>query len=285
MEQDGGFVVALTDDGQTVEYEVPGMRPNANILAGVPSIDGYDGGVQITERWADALRRFQPDPPIELPLRNSLTLPIEPEPLARLGVRYILLDNKRPPDVFIPGWEGPLASDDNWTVWENPAWLGDAVAWSAAIASDDPAELLRETPRVAALAAIVESPDDAFDCTGGADECKPFGLTTDRPRPERIDLTVDADRQTIVSVAQQALPGWNVEVDGRSAEVVVVDGLFLGVRVPEGRHDIRFTYSSPWLRTSLAISFLAIAATIALVVADTVSNRRRISQAAGGDDR
>ncbi len=73
------------------------------------SIDGYDGGVQITERWADALRRFQPDPPIELPLRNSLTLPIEPEPLARLGVRYILLDNKRPPDVFIPGWDGPLA--------------------------------------------------------------------------------------------------------------------------------------------------------------------------------
>ena len=61
----------LTDDGQTVEYEVPGMRPNANVLAGVASIDGYDGGVQITERWADALRRFQPDPPIELPLRPA----------------------------------------------------------------------------------------------------------------------------------------------------------------------------------------------------------------------
>ena len=215
MDQDAGFVLALTDDGQTVEYEVPGMRPNANILAGVPSIDGYDGGVQITERWADALRRFQPDPPIELPLRNSLTLPIEPEPLARLGVRYILLDNKRPPDVFIPGWEGPLASDDNWDVWENPAWLGDAVAWPAAIASDDPAELLRETPRVAALAAIVERPRRRVRLQRRADECKPVGITTDRPRPEQIDLTVDADRQTVVSVAQQALPGWNVEVDGR----------------------------------------------------------------------
>ena len=168
-QQDAGLVLALTDDGMTVEYEVPGMRPNANVLAGVASIDGYDGGVQITERWADALRRFQPDPPIDLPLRNSLTLPIEPEPLARLGVRYILLDNQRPPDVFIPGWNGPLASDDNWDVWENPAWIGDAVAWPAAIASDDPAELLRETPAVAALAAIVENPDDAFECSGVAD--------------------------------------------------------------------------------------------------------------------
>jgi hypothetical protein len=284
-EREAGLVLALTDDGRTVEYEVPGMRPNANILAGVASIDGYDGGVQITERWADALRRFQPDPPIELPLRNSLTLPIEPDPLARLGVRYILLDNKRPPDVFIPGWEGPLASDDNWDVWENPAWIGDAVAWPAAIASDDPAELLRETPGVAALAAIVEHPEDAFACSGSSAECGPVGLSVDRPRPEQIDLTVNTDRQTVVSVAQQALPGWNVEVDGEGAEVVVVDGLFLGVQVPEGEHDIRFTYSSPWLTMTLAISLLAIAATVGLVIGDTVSRRRRISQAAGGGDR
>ncbi len=284
-QQDAGLVLALTDDGQTVEYEVPGMRPNANVLAGVASIDGYDGGVQITERWADALRRFQPDPPIDLPLRNSLTLPIEPEPLARLGVRYILLDNQRPPDVFIPGWNGPLASDENWDVWENPAWLGDAVVWPAAIASDDPAELLRETPLVAALAAIVENPDDAFECSGVPTSCEPVGIATDRPRPEQIDLTVDADQRTVVSVAQQALSGWNVEVDGKSAEVIVVDGLFLGVQVPAGRHEIRFSYSSPWLTMSLAISLLAIAATVALVIGDTVSNRRRITQAAGGGDR
>ena len=247
-QQDAGLVVALTDDGQSVEYEVPGMRPNANVLAGVASIDGYDGGVQVTERWADALRRFQPDPPIDLPLRNSLTLPIEPEPLARLGVRYILLDNKRPADVFIPGWEGPVASDDNFDVWENPAWLGDAVAWPAAIASDDPAELLRETPQVAALAAIVDDPDDAFECDGAPNECEPVGITTDRPRPEQIDLTVDGDRQSLVSVTQQALDGWTVEVDGNDAEVVVVDGLFLGVHVPAGDHTVTFQYRSPWLR-------------------------------------
>jgi hypothetical protein len=131
----------------------------------------------------------------------------------------------------------------------------------------------------------VASPENAFECVGVPSECEPVGLATDRPRPEQIDLTVDTDRRTVVSVAQQALSGWNVEVDGRSADVVVVDGLFLGVQVPEGRHDIRFTYSSPWLTTTLVISFLAIAATIALVIGDTVSNRRRISQAAGGGDR
>ena len=32
-EQDAGLVVALTDDGRTADYEVPGLRPNANVLA------------------------------------------------------------------------------------------------------------------------------------------------------------------------------------------------------------------------------------------------------------
>ena len=241
-------MLALTDDGQTVEYEVPGMRPNANVLAGVPSIDGYDGGVQITERWADALRRFQPDPPIDLPLRNSLTLPIEPEPLARLGVRYILLDNKRPPDVFIPGWDGPLASDDNFDVWENPAWLGDAVAWPAAIASDDPAELLRETPQVAALAAIVDDPDDAFECSGAPTECEPVGIATDRPRPEQIDLTVDArpadSRQRGAAGAARLDRRGRRQRARRSWWSTVCSS---ACRSRPGPHDIRFSYSSPWL--------------------------------------
>ena len=99
------------------------------MLAGVPSLDGYDGGVQITKRWAIALQRFTADPPTELPFRNSLQLPVTPESMARLGVRFIMLDKARDPEVFIPGWIGPVAEDANVGVWENPAWIGDAIAW------------------------------------------------------------------------------------------------------------------------------------------------------------
>jgi hypothetical protein len=278
---DAGFTVALTDDGRTADYQVPGLRPNANALHGVPSIDGYDGGVQITQRWADALRRFQPDPATELPLRNSLTLPIEPGPLARLGVRYILLDLARPPADFIPGWVGPVAADDLFEVWENPDWLGDAVAWSSAAVSDDPAELLRNDLASVARTALVTDPSAALDC---ADDCDPVGLDVRRPRPERIEVSVDLDRQTVVSVAQQALPGWTLTVDGEQADVVEVDGIFLGARVPPGEHEIVFTYRSPWLTATIVLSLLAIAATISLAVADMVQSRRR-AQVAGGGDR
>ena len=144
----GGSTIALTDDERGPAYEVPGLRPNANVLPGIPSIDGYDGGVQITKRWAKSLERFTPDPPTELPLRNSLHVPVTPESMSRLGVRYALLDNGRDPDVFIPGWVGPLADDGNISVWENPLWIGDAVAWPTVTvaAADDAADLLRTDP-------------------------------------------------------------------------------------------------------------------------------------------
>lgn len=279
---DAGYVVALTADGRPAEYQVPGMRPNANVLSGVASIDGYDGGVQITERWADALRRFQPDPPTELPLRNSLTLPIEPAPLGRLGVRYVLLDLDRPAADFIPGWTGPIAADPLFEVWENPEWIGDAVAWSSAITSDDPAALLRDDPALAADSALVADPTQALECSS---TCAPVGLAVQRPRPERLVVSVDLDRATVVSVARQALPGWSVTVDGRAASIVEVDGIFLGAAVPAGGHEVVFTYRSPWLTATLIVSLLAVAATIALALGDIVATRRRTPQAAGGGNR
>jgi hypothetical protein len=110
------------------------------------------------------------------------------------------------------------------------------------------------------------------------------GLDVRRPRPERIDLSIDLDRPTVVSVAQQALPGWTLDIDGVDADVVVVDGIFLGALVPAGQHEVVFTYRSPWLGVTLVLSLLAITATIALAVADTVQFRRR-TQVAGGVNR
>jgi hypothetical protein len=269
---DAGLTIALTDDGRTAAYAVPGLRPNANALAGVASIDGYDGGVQITERWAEALRRFRPDPPTELPLRNSLSVPIEPEPLARLGVRYVLLDRARPPEVFLPGWAGPVVSDDLFEVWENPAWVGDAVVFPSSIASEDPAERLRTDGDAVAASALVAAGDDVLDCETG---CEPRRVEMRRPRPERIEADVDVDRPVLLSVAQQALPGWSVTVDGRDADVVEIDGLFLGVSVPPGPHDVVFTYRSPWLSATLVVALLAMAATVALLAGDVIAVHRR----------
>ena len=52
-----GLTVAFTnDDLANTAYLVAGFRPNTNALAQVRSLDGYDGGVQVTDRFV-ALER------------------------------------------------------------------------------------------------------------------------------------------------------------------------------------------------------------------------------------
>ena len=276
-----GYVLSLTDDGPGIgaEYHVPGLRPNANALSEVPSIDGYDGGVQITKRWADALYRINPEPIPELPLRNSLQLPIETGTTGRLGVRHIVLDRKRPAELFIPGYEGPIAGDDEVTVWENPAWIGEAVAWPAAEAVDSDrtaADLLRTRPDDYATTALVDDPDAALEC---ADRCTPVGLDVIRHDPEHLEVRTSLDAPAVVMVTQQALPGWRVEVDGNPASEVTVDGLFLGVVVPAGEHVVEWRYRSPLLGPTILLSILAVLTTLALATYDTllrrVGDRRR----------
>ncbi len=276
-----GSTIALTDDGRGVDYDIAGFRPNANVLAGVPSIDGYDGGVQITERWATTLQRFTIDPPTELPMRNSIQLPVTPQAMARLGVRYIMLDQARPPDVFVPGWIGPVAEDTDIGVgvWENPDWVGDAVAWRAASVIDDPvatAAALRPDDGRLTSTALVDGLNAPLECVSTSPlDCAPVGLVLESDRPEHLVVRTDLTEPSVVSVARQALPGWHVEVDGERAQERTVDGLLLGVEVPAGQHVVTWRYSSPWLMPSIMVSLLAFGATIALVFAGTVARRTR----------
>jgi uncharacterized membrane protein YfhO len=53
---------------------------------------------------------------------------------------------------------------------------------------------------------------------------------------------VDADERGIVVLAQQIAPGWSVRVDGEERPPIVVQGIFRGVEVEKGHHDIEWVY-------------------------------------------
>jgi hypothetical protein len=66
---------------------------------------------------------------------------------------------------------------------------------------------------------------------------------------ERVDLaqgtvtaTVDATRTAVVLLSASYDPGWKVTVDGVPAATEIVVPALPGVRVPPGRHVVRFTY-------------------------------------------
>ena len=84
---------------------MPGLRPNANVLAGVASLDGYDGGVQVTRRWLSLVAREQ-GPVV---LRPTAAQPVAPPALdasilARMNVRWVVLAIDRDRLGHVAGW-------------------------------------------------------------------------------------------------------------------------------------------------------------------------------------
>ncbi len=63
------------------------------------------------------------------------------------------------------------------------------------------------------------------------------------PRSIRMDL--EAAEDGVLSTAYYANPWWRAYVDGRETEALTVNGIFVGCRVPSGRHEVEFIYDYP----------------------------------------
>jgi Bacterial membrane protein YfhO len=278
-----GRSVALTfDDLGDPAYLVASLRPNANALFDIPSIDGYDGGVQVTDRWAAAMSSmanvpFDPEPT----LRSQIAIPVDTGLLGRFGVRWVVIDTRSgDPSTIVPGFQGPLATDGTLEVYENPAWRGEAVAWFATQpATDGKAAADRlATGGAAPNAALLTDGSEPLACSG---ECTPVGLTVERSRPERAAIAADLPRDAIVALDEQADKGWSATVDGKSAATVAVDGFYVGVRVPAGRHEVRFSYTPRGFRVGLLLAALGLAILIAAAVV-ALQARRAVARSTAG---
>jgi hypothetical protein len=275
-----GYTIALTPDFGPLSDVVVGLRPNANTLLGIRSVDGYDGGVQITRRWADALQRFNPNPMVDFPLRNNLVAPIDTHVAARTGIRHLVVDRTLHGDEVARGWVGPVRSQGVLDVYSNPDWRGDALSWPVARAFDrgEINDVLRARSNSFVDVALVEA-----DATIVADSCRTRCAVSRwdvvRVHPERIELSGVSDVPSLVSYPRQAGSGWRATIDGLGAPIVPLDALYLAVEVPAGSHTVVFEFRPKWLFPSLVVSALASIAVIAFVVrpgrASSRSSRRR----------
>jgi hypothetical protein len=243
-DSDVGMVLALTDDDLDYASLVNSLRPNASNWFGIRSIDGYDGGLQVTNRWARALASFSQQPDTSLTLRSQLTPPLAAETAAKFGVSHVLLAGDRDPAEWLSGFVGPLSAGQEGTLWRNPQWLGRVTAF--ANEDDGPSAL-----------AHARSFSTGASCTA----CPtPSGFDVVESRPERLTTFLDLKAPSIVRFDRQALPGWRATIDGVSTEVVIVDDFFLGVQVPAGAHVVELRYQPWWLTPGMIISFAGLTA-------------------------
>lgn len=78
--------------------------------------------------------------------------------------------------------------------------------------------------------------------------------------PERVVIRVNAPREGIVVLCDTYLSGWRATVDGRPAPMLIANGMFRGVAVPEGSHVIEHRYRPYSYYAGAALSLLTLSA-------------------------
>jgi len=77
-------------------------------------------------------------------------------------------------------------------------------------------------------------------------------------RPERVVVQAELASDGLLVLTDAQYPGWEVTVDGVPAELHRTDGLFRGVMLPAGRHEVVFNFVSRSYRIGRVVSLGAL---------------------------
>jgi hypothetical protein len=193
------------------------------------------------------------------------------------AVRYILLA----PGEAGPAWLRPVLRTPGGTVALNPtalprAWV--AYNWRGAYAErndfaltlDSSASQLLTQPVVEKAVAPPSGPTPPPDLAR---------VTADGPDSVTVEAT--ARRPGYLILDDSAYPGWKASLDGRSVHWTPANEAFRAVRIPIGRHVVRFTYRPSSVRIGAVISVVCIVALVVLGALGMVWVRRSRKSIAG----
>ena len=77
----------------------------------------------------------------------------------------------------------------------------------------------------------------------------------------RARVIVDAPEDGILVITQQDAPGWRVSVDGKNRRKRLVFGVFRGVDVEKGTHEVLWTYRPRFFFGGVAMTIITLIAT------------------------
>jgi uncharacterized membrane protein YfhO len=111
--------------------------------------------------------------------------------------------------------------------------------------------------------AVVESRADALP--GGSDEVRGT-IQLVEMGPGRYAMTAECSVDALLVLSEATYPGWTATVDGAPAAVIPADHLLQAVRLPPGRHEVRFAYRSRYLGLGFALAAAGLLVPLALIV-------------------
>lgn len=86
-------------------------------------------------------------------------------------------------------------------------------------------------------------------------------------------ISVDKEKLLCLTIPYSA--GWRAYVDGAEVEILQADTMFLAIPVPEGSHEIRLTYCTPYLKAGGVLSLTGLVSIICMAAVPAVRRRGR----------
>jgi hypothetical protein len=164
-------------------------------------------------------------------------------------------------------------ADSTAVIYENPralggAWLASSVA--RVVDRRESFERLRgaDDPR---LAVVVDADARAagFELPSRSDGSVEVANASD----QEMEIVTRSEEGGLLVVSRLAYPGWRASLDGAALPIVRVDGALIGIAVPAGTHQVRLRYRPSSYLAGSAVSLVALAVWVALVMA--ARGRRR----------
>ena len=89
-----------------------------------------------------------------------------------------------------------------------------------------------------------------------------------------VKCTSDITENAFLCMSIPYTKGWTAYIDGDNVETFVANDIFLGISIPDGKHEIEFKYETPGLRIGLIVSLC----TGILLISICILERKRYDQ-------
>ncbi len=86
--------------------------------------------------------------------------------------------------------------------------------------------------------------------------------------PQYISIQVKAPREGIFVLLDTYCPGWLAFVDGEPAQIFRTNGIFRGVPVPGGVHQVTFKYTSPGWQIGRILTLASLLLTFIFIIGE-----------------
>jgi hypothetical protein len=83
---------------------------------------------------------------------------------------------------------------------------------------------------------------DCRECGGGEISSGAPTLRLAVAKNGFLKIETKSQKEEWLIVSESYLPGWKAELDGKSAEIILANGLYMAIRAPAGEHEITLKY-------------------------------------------